>query len=308
MEGEKENKFFGEVLLRPRLFFTNSELNKIRDTTISVIGLGGVGAIVVELLARWGIKRFRLMDMDKYDMSNMNRQIFATVNTIGLWKVDVAKERILKINPYAQAEMVFREKLNKESVDKIARGADILIGQTDTVSSLLLLDQAARKYSIPFIVGSPTVGGSPFKAGVRVFNYRGRFQQRLIEPFRIGVFNRLVCKLLDPTKKNLDVEKMTQENLDLIDEQLPLPSGVVFNFASNLAGCLVVCEVIKLIANRGKTYYNPKQICFDLLNPKINLRSTASLKKILNYAHHYSNQILKNLKDSLIRKRKLTSI
>jgi len=75
---QKEDEFFQKMLTRPRLFFSDSDLENIRNKTIAIVGIGGVGCIIIELLARWGIKSFRLMDGDKYEISNMNRQIFDT--------------------------------------------------------------------------------------------------------------------------------------------------------------------------------------------------------------------------------------
>ena len=64
---------------------------------VAIVGLGGVGAITAELLARWGVKRFRLLDMDRYESSNLNRQLFATSKTLGRYKAEVAAERIMEI-------------------------------------------------------------------------------------------------------------------------------------------------------------------------------------------------------------------
>ena len=94
---EDADRFFWELNERPLRFLTRGELNKIRHTTIAIAGFGGGGAITAELFARWGIARFRLLDMDKYEMSNMNRQLFATVKTLGSWKAEVAAKRIKEI-------------------------------------------------------------------------------------------------------------------------------------------------------------------------------------------------------------------
>ena len=75
--------------------------NRIQDVTIAVFGLGGVGGTALEALARTGFKHFIIVDFDKVDASNINRQILYTANDVGKNKTDVAKERILAINPDA---------------------------------------------------------------------------------------------------------------------------------------------------------------------------------------------------------------
>ena len=80
---DQENEYIKGLLTRTALCFSQREIDRIRNTTLSIAGLGGVGAITAELFARWGVKRFRLLDMDGYDASNMNRQLFATSKTLG---------------------------------------------------------------------------------------------------------------------------------------------------------------------------------------------------------------------------------
>ena len=91
-------------------------MEKVRDTVFAIAGFGGVGAITVELLARWGIRKFRLLDKDRYEPSNLNRQIFASSKTFGQYKADVAAERIKEINPYAEIEMVIRDRVDNKNI------------------------------------------------------------------------------------------------------------------------------------------------------------------------------------------------
>jgi len=69
-----EQEYITAMLNRTGLYFSQEDLDIVRNTTFAIAGLGGVGAITVELLARWGVKKFRLLDMDCYDASNLNRQ------------------------------------------------------------------------------------------------------------------------------------------------------------------------------------------------------------------------------------------
>lgn len=86
---------------RTELLFGEAAMRKLRDSRVAVFGIGGVGGHAVEALARSGIGALDLIDHDKVELSNLNRQIIATHRTVGRFKVDVAAERIADINPAA---------------------------------------------------------------------------------------------------------------------------------------------------------------------------------------------------------------
>ena len=90
-----------EQFARTQLLLGADGLEKLARARVAVFGVGGVGGYVVEALARSGVGAFDLIDNDTVCLSNLNRQIIATQNTIGQYKVDVMKERILSINPEA---------------------------------------------------------------------------------------------------------------------------------------------------------------------------------------------------------------
>ena len=84
---------------RTQLIFGEEAMEKLADSRVAVFGIGGVGGYTVEALARSGVGELDLIDDDKVCLTNINRQIYALKSTIGKYKVDVAKERILDINP-----------------------------------------------------------------------------------------------------------------------------------------------------------------------------------------------------------------
>ncbi len=94
-----------EKFLRTEMLIGKEGMEKLKNAKVAVFGLGGVGSFVCEGLARSGVGNFVLVDFDKVDESNINRQIIATTKTIGRNKVDVMKERILDINPDANVEI-----------------------------------------------------------------------------------------------------------------------------------------------------------------------------------------------------------
>lgn len=84
--------------VRSEMLFTKAGLEKLKDKKVAIFGLGGVGGYVLEALVRSGIENFDLIDNDVVSESNINRQILATIFTVGKYKVEVAKERALSIN------------------------------------------------------------------------------------------------------------------------------------------------------------------------------------------------------------------
>ena len=87
---------------RTQLLLGAEAIEKFKNSRVAVFGIGGVGGFVVEGLVRSGIGAFDLIDDDKVCLTNLNRQIIATRKTVGKYKVDVMKERILEINPEAE--------------------------------------------------------------------------------------------------------------------------------------------------------------------------------------------------------------
>ena len=105
---------------RTELLIGKDNLEKLKNAYVTVIGLGGVGGITAVMLARCGIGRLRLVDFDKVDETNINRQVVANTKTVGKNKTDVLEEMILDINPSCQVEK-FSTRLTKENIYYISK-------------------------------------------------------------------------------------------------------------------------------------------------------------------------------------------
>ena len=103
---------------RTELLIGKEGIEKLQNVKVAIFGIGGVGSFVVEGLVRAGVGNFVLVDDDKICLTNLNRQIIATRKTIGKYKVDVMKERILEINPKANVE-TYQEFFMPDSETKI---------------------------------------------------------------------------------------------------------------------------------------------------------------------------------------------
>ncbi|MBO4293526.1 MAG: tRNA threonylcarbamoyladenosine dehydratase [Clostridia bacterium] len=135
---------------RTELLIGKDGIKKLNDAKVAVFGLGGVGSYVVEGLARAGIGHFVLIDDDKICQTNINRQILATTKTVGKPKVDVAKERILDINPNAQVE-IYQEFFMPDSRELLDESIDYVVDAIDTVSAKIELVVRANRLNIPII-------------------------------------------------------------------------------------------------------------------------------------------------------------
>ena len=121
-------------------------LKKINNTTVLIVGLGGVGGYALESLARSGIGNFILIDYDKIDISNLNRQIITNNDNIGMEKAMVAKERILSINPSCNV-ITYDVFLNDENINILDNhNIGYIVDACDSVNTKkLLIDYAINK-------------------------------------------------------------------------------------------------------------------------------------------------------------------
>ncbi len=133
-------------LQRTELLIGSDNLEKLKNSNIIVFGLGGVGGAAVESLVRAGIGNLSIVDFDTVDKTNLNRQIITTQSTIGRAKVEVAKERILAINPEINLT-VYHEKFFKENVDLFFKDKkyDYIVDAIDLVTAKLDLIEFATK-------------------------------------------------------------------------------------------------------------------------------------------------------------------
>ena len=126
-------------------------MEKLRHARVAVFGVGGVGGYVVEALARSGIGALDLIDNDTVAITNINRQIIATHDTIGRYKVDVAKERIRSINPECEVKTYKTFYLPENSEEFDLREYDYVADAIDTVAGKIALAVAAEKAGVPII-------------------------------------------------------------------------------------------------------------------------------------------------------------
>ena len=136
---------------RTQLVFGADNMERLKNARVAVFGVGGVGGYTVEALARSGVGTLDLIDDDKVCLTNINRQILATRKTVGQYKVDVAKDRILEINPDANVN-TYKMFYLPETKDQFHfEDYDYIVDAIDTVTGKIQLVLQARDAGTPII-------------------------------------------------------------------------------------------------------------------------------------------------------------
>lgn len=140
-----------DQFMRTRMLLGDEGIKNLQAATVMVVGLGAVGGYALEALARAGVGHLQLVDFDKFDKTNINRQILALHSTIGHCKIEVAAVRVKDINPACRVE-VFDTFVNEESLpDLLALKPDFVVDAIDSLNSKCNLMESLWRAKIPFI-------------------------------------------------------------------------------------------------------------------------------------------------------------
>jgi tRNA A37 threonylcarbamoyladenosine dehydratase len=136
---------------RCELAFGPEGLEKLKNSAVAVLGIGGVGSFTVEALARTGVGKLVLVDKDVVDITNINRQIHANLNTVGQPKTELMKERIATINPECEV-VTLKMFYSEETAEQLFRHKlDYIVDAMDIMSAKLHLIQEAKRRNIPIV-------------------------------------------------------------------------------------------------------------------------------------------------------------
>ena len=142
---------------RTELLFGKAAMDKLASSRVAVFGIGGVGGYTCEALVRSGVGAFDLIDDDKVCLTNLNRQIIATRKTVGQYKVDVMRDRILEINPDAEV-MIHKCFFLPDNADEFPfADYDYVVDAVDTVTAKISLVMKCQEMGIPIISAMPTI-------------------------------------------------------------------------------------------------------------------------------------------------------
>lgn len=221
-----------EQFLRTSMLIGEDNIEKLSQKRIAIFGVGGVGGYTVEALARSGIGTLDLIDNDTVNITNINRQIIALHSTLGEHKVDVAKKRILDINPNANVN-VFKTFYTPETANEFDFSQyDYIVDAIDTVTGKIELVMQAQKANIPII--------SSMGAGNKLYP----------EKFEVAdIYKTSVCPLAKVMRQQL--KKRGVKKLKVVySKELPvkhdgqrLPASIAF--VPSVVGLIIAGEVIK---------------------------------------------------------------
>ena len=240
---------------RTQLLLGEESMKKLSDMRVAVFGIGGVGGYVCEALVRTGIGHFDLIDDDKVCLTNLNRQIIATRKTVGLYKADVMKERMLEINPNVEVN-VYKCFFLPENADEFPfADYDYVIDAVDTVTAKVELVMKCKEMNVP-IISSMGAGNKLDASAFKVADIYKTKMCPLAKVMRHEMKKRGVKKL----KVVYSEEKPTRPIEDMsiscrthsicppgaqhkCTERRDIPGSVAF--VPSVAGMIIAGEVIK---------------------------------------------------------------
>lgn len=204
------------------------KVNILKNSSVAVFGVGGVGSFCAEALARAGVGQITLIDSDVVSKSNINRQLYALNSTVGQYKVDIAKERISEINPSAEVT-VHKIFYDKENLIDLS-GFHYVVDAIDTVTSKILLIENCKNQNIP-VISSMGTGNK-------------------LDPTKFQVADikkTSVCPLARVMRRELKLRGITQLKT-VFSTELPVTNArtpASISFVPSVAGLIIAGEVIK---------------------------------------------------------------
>lgn len=221
---------------RTELLIGEDGVKRLQKSKVAIFGIGGVGSYVVEGLARAGIGHIILIDYDKYDITNINRQLGATHSTIGKYKVEVTKERILDINPNAIVEAYKSDEIEGGEENIVDSTFTYVVDAIDTMANKIRLIEKCKKENVNIITA--TSAGN--KLDATKFEVSDIYKTSICP----------VCKILrkELKQRNIrDLKVVYSKEIPKRHENNEKTLGSV-SFVPSVLGLIIAGEVVKDIA------------------------------------------------------------
>lgn len=230
-----------EKFSRTELLLGNAAMEKLKRSRVAVFGVGGVGGYVVEALCRSGVGALDIVDNDMVALSNLNRQIIATLDTLGTYKVDAAEARIKTINPDCRITK-HRSFFLPETAGEFDFAAyDYVVDAIDTVTGKLELISCAKKAGVP-VISSMGAGNKLDPTAFRVADIsktrvcplarimRKELHKRGIEGVKCVFSEEIPIEVPQPERESGEAKRVT-------------PGSI--SFVPSVVGLIIAGEVIK---------------------------------------------------------------
>lgn len=219
-------------------------IKKLQASRVAIFGIGGVGGYTAEALARSGVGSFDLIDNDTVSLTNLNRQIIATHNTIGLPKVQVMAERIHSINPKAKLQLHQRFFLPENAHEFDFSHYDYVVDAVDTVAAKIAIILAAQAAAVP-VISSMGAGNKMEPAKFQVADIYKTSVDPLARVMRQELKKRGVKKL--KVVYSTEQPLIPLEEADEPSTKCALPGSTAFT--PSVAGLILASEVVKDLIN-----------------------------------------------------------
>lgn len=222
---------------RTELLIGRSGVEKLQNSKVAVFGIGGVGSYVVEALARAGVGHIIIVDFDKYDITNINRQLGATHSTIGKYKTDVMKERILDINPNAIVETYNTNEIEGGESSIVDSTFTYVVDAIDTMANKIKLIEKCKYENVKII----TATGAGNKLDATRFEVADIYKTSVCP----------VCKILRKELKQRNIPELKvvySKEIPKKPENGEKTLGSI-SFVPSVVGLITAGEVIKDIIN-----------------------------------------------------------
>ena len=240
---------------RTELLLGKEAMNKLEDARVAVFGIGGVGGYVCEALARSGVGKLDLIDNDKVCMSNLNRQIIATRKTVGQYKTEVMKDRILDINPEAEVNIHNCFFLPDNADEFPFEEYDYVVDAVDTVTAKIALVMKCKELDIP-IISSMGAGNKLDASAFRVTDIyktkvcplakvmRRELKKRGVKKLKVVYSEEMPIKPKDDMANNCRTNCICPPGAQhKCTEKRAIPGSTAF--VPSVAGLIIAGEVVK---------------------------------------------------------------
>ena len=229
------------MFARTELLLGKTNIDKLKKSTVIVFGIGGVGSYVVEALTRVGVGKIVIVDKDDISISNINRQLPATQQTIGLSKVKIMKERMLSINPEITVVAKQEFYLPGRADEFLNDDLDYIVDAVDNVTAKLDLICCAKEKNIP-IISSMGTGNKLDPTRLEIADITKTSVCPLAKVMRKELRKRNVDSVKVVYSKEEPVVPMTVD-----EEGNPIRSSVPgsISFVPSVAGLIIASEVVR---------------------------------------------------------------
>ena len=218
---------------------------KISSSKVFIVGAGGLGSPIADLLCRAGVGEIGIIDHDKVSLSNLNRQTLYNSSDINKFKVEILKQKLKKINPLVKVN-VFKKKIDKKNIDSLISKYGIIVDASDNFETKFLLNKNSIKYKKKLVVGAI----SKFDGHIFVFDFK--------------------------TKKNACLQCFYQEKPS--DEILNCDQEGILGTSSNVVGSLQANEILKIIIG-SKNILENSILILNTLDLKMRIIRFKKIKK-----------------------------